>query len=115
MAVSSTDSGAPGLVSGGILRGVQPHDNAVLKELKDTLENGTLADLETTHPVTVVDKGVKRVVQLPGAIIGRSLAFGLVARPGDPVILISSASLCARIGRPRLCRVVARGFLLPTL
>jgi len=33
-------------------RGVQPHDNAVLKELKDTLENGTLADLETTHPVT---------------------------------------------------------------
>ena len=43
MAVSSTDSGAPGLVSGGILRGVQPHDNPVLKELKDTLENGTLA------------------------------------------------------------------------
>ena len=38
MAVSSTDSGAPGLVAGGILRGVQPHDNAVLKELKDTLE-----------------------------------------------------------------------------
>ena len=40
MAVSSTDSGAPGLVSGGILRGVQPHDNPVLKELKSTLENG---------------------------------------------------------------------------
>ncbi|HZC45999.1 MAG TPA: ABC transporter permease, partial [Candidatus Acidoferrum sp.] len=57
MAVSSTDSGAPGLVSGGIIRGVEPHNNAVLKELKDTLESGTLAGLETTHPVTIVDKG----------------------------------------------------------
>ena len=58
MAVSSTESGAPGLVSGGILRGVEPHDNAVLTELKKTLEVGTLEDLETTHPVTIVDKGV---------------------------------------------------------
>ena len=96
MAVSSADSGAPGLVSGGILRGVQPHDNAVLKELKDTLENGTLADLETMHPVTIVDKGVKRVVDLPGAILGKSLAFDLGAKPGDPVILISPASLAHR-------------------
>jgi lipoprotein-releasing system permease protein len=110
MAVSSTDSGAPGLVSGGILRGVQPHDNAVLKELKDTLENGTLADLETTHPVTIVDKGVKRVVQLPGAILGKSLAFDLGVRPGDAVILISPTSLGAGIGPPRLKRFVVTGF-----
>ena len=110
MAVSSTDSGAPGLVSGGILRGVQPHENAVLKELKDTLEEGTLADLETTHPVTINDKGVKRVVQLPGAILGKSLAFDLGVRPGDAVILISPASLGAGIGPPRLKRFVVTGF-----
>ncbi len=110
MAVSSTDSGTPGLVSGGILRGVQPHDNAVLKELKDTLENGTLADLETTHPVTIVDKGVKRVVQLPGAILGKSLAFSLAVKPGDAVILISPTSLGAGIGPPRLKRFVVTGF-----
>jgi lipoprotein-releasing system permease protein len=110
MAVSSTDTGAPGLVSGGILRGVEPHDNAVLKELQDTLENGRLADLETAHPVTIVDKGVKRVVQLPGAIIGKSLAFELGVRPGDPVILISPASLGAGIGPPRLKRFVVTGF-----
>jgi len=110
MAVSSTDTGAPGLVSGGILRGVQPHDNAVLKELRDTLENGTLTDLETTHPVTIVDKGVKRVVQLPGAIIGKQLAVELGARPGDPVILISPTSLGAGIGPPRLKRFVVTGF-----
>ena len=110
MAVSSTDTGAPGLVSGGILRGVQPHDNPVLTELKKTLESGTLADLETTHPVTVVDKGVKRQVDLPGAIIGRSLAFELGVRPGDPVILISPASLGAGIGPPRLKRFIVTGF-----
>ena len=110
MAVSSTDSGAPGLVSGGILRGVQPHDNPVLKELKSTLENGTLADLETTHPVTIVEKGVKRVVQLPGAILGKSLAYELGVRPGDAVILISPTSLGAGIGPPRLKRFVVTGF-----
>ncbi len=110
MAVSSTDSGAPGLVSGGILRGVQPHNNAVLKELKDTLEYGTLAGLETTHPVTIVDKGVKRVVQLPGVILGKSLAFSLGVRPGDAVILISPTSLGAGIGPPRLKRFVVTGF-----
>jgi len=110
MAVSSTDSGAPGLVSGGILRGVEPHNNAVLKELKDTLEYGTLADLETTHPVTIVDKGVKRVVQLPGVILGKSLAFALGVRPGDAVILISPTSLGAGIGPPRLKRFVVTGF-----
>ena len=110
MAVSSTDSGAPGLVSGGILRGVEPHDNAVLKELKDTLEDGTLEDLETMHPVTEVDKGVKRVVDLPGAIIGKSLAFELGVRPGDAVILISPSSLGAGIGPPRLKRFVVTGF-----
>jgi lipoprotein-releasing system permease protein len=110
MAVSSSESGAPGLVSGGILRGVEPHDNAVLKELRDTLENGSLSDLETTHPVTIVDKGVKRVVQLPGAIIGKQLAVELGVRLGDPVILISPASLGAGIGPPRLKRFVVTGF-----
>jgi lipoprotein-releasing system permease protein len=60
--------------------------------------------------VTIVDKGVKRVVQLPGAIIGKSLAFELGVRPGDPVILISPASLGAGIGPPRLKRFVVTGF-----
>jgi lipoprotein-releasing system permease protein len=110
MAVSSTETGAPGMVSGGIIRGIEPHDNPVLKELSDTLESGTLADLETTHPVTIVDKGVKRQVELPGAIVGKSLAFELGVRPGDPVILISPASLGAGIGPPRLKRFVVTGF-----
>jgi lipoprotein-releasing system permease protein len=110
MAVSSTAWGGPGLVSGGILRGVEPHDNPVLKELNDTLESGSLAGLETTHPVTITDKGAKRQVELPGAIIGRSLAFELGVRPGDPIVLISPASLGAGIGPPRLKRFVVAGY-----
>jgi lipoprotein-releasing system permease protein len=110
MAVSSNDSGLPGLVSGGILRGVVAHNNPVLKELKDTLESGSLDALETTHPVTVIDKGVKRQVDLPGVILGKQLAFDLGARPGDPIVLISPASLGAGIGPPRLKRFVVVGF-----
>jgi lipoprotein-releasing system permease protein len=110
MAVSSTDSGAPGLVTGGILRGVVAHDNPVLKELQDTLESGSLAGLETMYPVTIVDKGVKRQVELPGAIIGKQLALDIDARPGDPIILISPASLSAGIGPPRLKRFVVAGY-----
>ncbi len=110
MAVSSADSGLPGLVSGGILRGVVARDNPVLKELKDTLESGSLDGLETMHPVTIVDKGVKRQVELPGVIIGKQLAFELGVKPGEPVILISPASLGAGIGPPRLKRFVVAGF-----
>jgi lipoprotein-releasing system permease protein len=50
------------------------------------------------------------VVQLPGAILGKSLAFDLGVRPGDAVILISPASLGAGIGPPRLKRFVVTGF-----
>jgi lipoprotein-releasing system permease protein len=109
MAVSSTDSGAPGLVSGGILRGVVAHDNPVLKELKDTLESGSLDGLEKTYPLTIVDNGVKRQVELPGAIVGKQLALDIDARLGDPIILISPASLGAGIGPPRLKRFVVSG------
>jgi lipoprotein-releasing system permease protein len=110
MAVSSTDAGTPAYFSAGTLRGVQPHDDIVLKELKDTLEYGTLAGLETTHPVTVVDKGVKRQVALPGVIMGKQLAFALGVKPGDPVILISPASLGTGVGAPRLRRFVVTGY-----
>jgi lipoprotein-releasing system permease protein len=110
MAVSSTPSGTPGYVSGGVLRALEPHSNPVLKELKDTLESGSLAGLETMHKVTIVDKGAKREVELPGAILGKSLAMELGIQPGDAVILISPASLGAGIGPPRLKRFVVAGY-----
>jgi lipoprotein-releasing system permease protein len=110
MAVSNTPAGVPGYVSGGILRGVVAENNPVLTELKRTLDSGTLSALDSVHRVTIKDRGKSREVDLPGAIIGRSLAFELGLAPGDSVILISPASLTGGIGAPRLKRFVVAGF-----
>ncbi|HVA78441.1 MAG TPA: ABC transporter permease [Candidatus Binataceae bacterium] len=110
MAVSNTPSGAPGYVSGGILRGVEAEHNPVLTELTQTLQSGTLASLDTEHQVQVVEQGQKRQVNLPGAIIGKTLAFDLGLQVGDPVILISPASLSNGLGAPRLKRFVITGY-----
>jgi lipoprotein-releasing system permease protein len=110
LTVSTTESGLPAYVSGGTLRGVIPTDNPVLTELRSTLTGGSLAGLATTHPVTIVDQGQRRLVELPGAIIGKSLANQLDIRIGDPIIVISPASLAAGAGTPRLRRFVIAGF-----
>lgn len=108
MAVSTTEQGLPGYVSGGMIKGVVPGNNPVLTELKKTITEGSLSTLETEHPTTVTERGVKRTVELPGAIVGRSLAFDLGLKTGDPLVLISPASL-AGIGGPRLRRFVVTG------
>jgi len=110
MVVSTTSAGAPGFVAGGMLRGVLAHDNPVLTELDRTLTAGSLAALESTHPAGITDHGKRRTVQLPGAIIGKSLAFDLGLRLGDPIVVISPASLGAGAGAPRLRRFVVGGF-----
>ena len=109
MVVSTTVNGAPGLVSGGTLRGVVAHDNPVLTELDRRLTAGSLAVLETLHPVTIADHGKQRTAQLPGAIIGKSLAFDLGLQVGDAIVVISPASLGAGAGAPRLRRFVIGG------
>jgi lipoprotein-releasing system permease protein len=110
MAVSNTPSGAPGYVSGGILRGVEAENNPVLTELEQTLQSGTLASLDVEHPVQIVEQGHKRKVDLPGAIVGKTLAFDLGLQVGDSVILISPASLASGLGAPRLKRFVITGY-----
>jgi len=110
MAVSTTPAGLPGYVSGGTLRGVMAGTNPVLTELSQTLTSGSLDVLNQMHPVTVVDHGKKRTVELPGAIVGKGLALELGLRVGDPVILISPASIGAGAGTPRLRRFVVGAF-----
>ncbi|MGH7905930.1 MAG: FtsX-like permease family protein [Candidatus Binataceae bacterium] len=110
MAVSSNSSGVPAYVSGGILRGVVARNNRVLDELQTTLVSGSLSNLDTLYDVTVLDNGHKRVVKLPGTIIGKSLALQLGVRPGDILTLVSPSSLgSAGIGPPRLKRFVVSG------
>jgi lipoprotein-releasing system permease protein len=110
MAVSTTPAGLPAYVSGGTLRGVVAASNPVLTELSRTLTAGSLDTIERTHPVTIVDHGKKRMVELPGAIVGKSLASDLGLNLGDPMIVISPASLGAGAGAPRLRRFVVGGF-----
>jgi lipoprotein-releasing system permease protein len=109
MAVSTNAEGVPAYVAGGVLRGVVAANNPVLTELKQTLKVGGLDALERSYPVTIADNGAKRSVKLPGAIIGDSLAFELGLRMGDPLVLISPASLGSGIGAPRLRRFVLGG------
>jgi lipoprotein-releasing system permease protein len=111
MVVGSTPSGAPSYMSGGMLRGVIARDNPVLTELQSTLESGSLAALAETHRVDVMDNGVKRSVELPGVILGRTLSLDLGAlRLGDTITLVSPASLAGAAGSPRLKRFVVSGF-----
>ncbi|HLK86610.1 MAG TPA: ABC transporter permease [Candidatus Binataceae bacterium] len=109
MAVSTNAAGVPAYVAGGVLRGVVAKNNPVLAELKLTLKSGALDALDRDFPAAVTDQGAKRTVELPGAIIGDSLAFELGLRMGDPVVLISPASLGGGIGAPRLRRFVLGG------
>jgi lipoprotein-releasing system permease protein len=111
MVVAGTGSTAPSYISGGILRGVVADHNAVLTELRSTLTGGSLEALATTHPVTITEQGKPRVVELPGAIVGKTLAFDLGLKIGDPIVLISPSSLGAGgLGGPRLRRFVISGF-----
>jgi lipoprotein-releasing system permease protein len=74
------------------------------------LTAGSLEGLEQTYPVIIVDHGKKRTVRLPGAIVGKSLALDLGLRIGDPLVVISPASLGTGAGAPRLRRFVVSGF-----
>jgi lipoprotein-releasing system permease protein len=110
MAVSTSPEGVPAYVAGGVLRGVVPSRNLVLKELRETLNTGSLDVMNRTYKAEVADGGTKRTVNLPGAIMGDSLAFELGIGVGEPVVVISPASLGGGIGAPRLKRFVVGGF-----
>jgi len=109
LAVSTTPSGLPAYVAGGTLRGVLSAHNPVLSELQTTLESGSLETLDQMHPVTAMENGTRRTVQLPGVIVGKSLAEELGLGIGDPMIIISPTSIGAGAGAPRLRRFVVGG------
>ncbi len=110
MAVSQGVGGAPGYVSGGVLKGINPNDSAALGELKRDLTKGGLQALTSRHEISLTEQGVKRTVALPGAIVGKGLASDLGLEIGDPLTIVSPASLGAGASAPRLRRFVIGGF-----
>ena len=109
MVVSTNAHGVPEYVSAGELRGVLARNNPVLTELDQSLKSGNIKDLQVNHPVPLIQHGETRIVDLPGALIGKSLAADLGVRPGDPIVVISPASL-GGAGIPRLRRFVVEGY-----
>ncbi len=110
MLVSGTTATSAGYVSGGVMRGVVARDNPVLTRLAETLTAGGLETLASRHQIVISDRGTKRTVSLPGAIVGKSLAQDLGLRLGEPMTVISPMSLGAVANVPRLQRFVVGGF-----
>jgi lipoprotein-releasing system permease protein len=110
MLVSGTTATSAGYVSGGVMRGVVAQDNPVLTKLAETLTAGGLETLASRHPIVISDRGIKRTVSLPGAIVGKSLAQDLGLHLGEPMTVISPTSLGAVANVPRLERFVVGGF-----
>jgi len=109
LVVSTTPSGLPAYVSAATLRGVVAVNNPVLASLQRALAGGSLESLDRTHAITLEERGRRRTVELPGVILGKSLAEALGVGLGDPVIIISPASIGAGVGAPRLRRFVVGG------
>jgi len=88
--------GWPGLVSGGIFA---RRSRARQSGHEDVKRHARIRKPRRTRDgrirLTIIDKGVKRQVELPGVIIGKALSYQIGVKPGDPVILISPASLGA--------------------
>ena len=95
----------------GTLRGVVVRDNPVLTELDQHLAIRQPRGASTDASGDRRSKRARRArSQLPGALIGKSLAADLGVRPGDPIVVISPASLGVGAGTPRLRRFVVEGF-----
>ena len=110
MAIAGGQNGEPGYVSGATMRAVVALHNPVLINLARSLTAGSLNAIASKHPFEVDDHGTTRMVQLPGAIVGRSLAESLGLQIGAPLTVVSPASLGAGGSAPRLRRFLIGGF-----
>jgi len=95
-------------VSGVVVRGVDPDRVNDVVNVQSFLKEGSLAALETQHPVAVED----RTVLLPGIILGERLANQLGVFQGSPVQVVSPLGSPTAIGViPKVRRFVVTGVL----
>ncbi len=74
--------GDAGEIHSVILKGVDPETVAAATDLLETLQRGSLDDLDPPP-------GAEGTAALPGVILGESLADRFLLRIGDPLVLIS--------------------------
>ncbi len=109
MVASIGAQNVPGYMSGGLARGVQRGKNPTLDELRRALVEGSLESLGMPFSVAEGKGNEERKVALDGVIMGDGLASELGLHLGDPVTLISPASLQAGGMMPRLKRYAVTG------
>jgi lipoprotein-releasing system permease protein len=110
LASSETATSAGYVKSGAVMRGVEAPKNPVLADLTRALTPNALAELGTPHPITEGVGAQRREVDLPGVILGKSLAADLDVAIGHVITVISPSSFGAA-DIPRLKRFVVVGFL----
>jgi lipoprotein-releasing system permease protein len=109
---SAETATSPGYVkSGAVLRGVIAPKNPVLAGLSEALTPHALDALGRLHPVFMSSGGQRREVDLPAAVLGKSLAGDLDVGIGDVVTIISPSSFGAVANVPRLKRFVVGGLM----
>src|SRR5207248_1626361 len=91
--------------------GVIAPENPVLAQLSEALTPNALAALGSLHRITEGAGAQRRKVNLPAAILGKSLAADLDVRIGDVITVISPSSLGGAADTPRLKRFVVAGLL----
>lgn len=95
-------------VSGVVVRGVDPDRVNNVVNVQSFVKEGSLAGLETQHPIAVED----RTVLLPGIILGERLANQLGVFLGSPVQVVSPLGSPTAIGViPKVRRFVVVGVL----
>ncbi len=109
---SAETATSPGYVkSGAVMRGVIAPDNPVLSDLSKSLTPGALPGLAKLHPIFMGVGDNRREVDLPGVVLGKTLAGDLDVPIGGVITIISPTSFGAAADIPRLKRFVVAGLL----
>ncbi len=96
--------------SGVVVRGIEPAAAGAVVDVEKHLQSGTLAELGTSHSVTLPLEEGGGKVDLPGIVIGGELARQLGVARGDVVSLISPLGTPGPAGMiPRIKRFVLVG------
>ncbi|MCP9452107.1 MAG: lipoprotein-releasing ABC transporter permease subunit [Nitrospira sp.] len=93
---------SPSAVQGIVLRGIDPQREARVTELANNMTSGRLADLlapvKVRQPPSDDQAGDLTVVERPGIILGKELAFRLGVFPGDTVNVVSPVGPISAMG-----------------
>jgi lipoprotein-releasing system permease protein len=97
-------------VSGVVVRGVPPHVDDAIVDLKDHLTSGSIDGLGNEFQVPVSEDGKDKTIALSGVMLGQELAKQLGVAVGDPVSVVSPMGTASPVGMiPKVKRFAVAG------